>query len=37
MLALTAELPNGGDYKALEAIDVPVLIVRGEDGACALS
>jgi nitrite reductase/ring-hydroxylating ferredoxin subunit len=33
MLALTAELPGPGDYKALYALDVPVLIVRGDDGA----
>ena len=31
MLAMTAELPNVGDYKAMEATGVPVLIVRGED------
>ena len=31
MLALTAELPQAGDYKAIEAVGVPVLIVRGED------
>jgi nitrite reductase/ring-hydroxylating ferredoxin subunit len=31
MLAMTAELPNVGDYKAMEAIGMPVLIVRGED------
>jgi phenylpropionate dioxygenase-like ring-hydroxylating dioxygenase large terminal subunit len=31
MLALTAELPNVGDYKAMEAVGMPVLIVRGED------
>ncbi len=32
MLAVTAELPNPGDYKAMDALDVPVLISRGEDG-----
>jgi len=32
MLALTAELPNVGDYKAMEAVGMPVLIVRGDDG-----
>ena len=31
MLATTAELPNVGDYKAMEAVGVPVLIVRGAD------
>ena len=31
MLAMTAELPNVGDYKAMDAIDMPVLIVRGAD------
>src|SRR5262245_40651240 len=31
MLATTAELPNPGDYKATEAIGVPVLIVRADD------
>ena len=32
MLALTAELPKAGNYKAMEAVGMPVLIVRGEDG-----
>ncbi len=32
MLAMTAELPNPGDYKAMDAVDTPVLIARGEDG-----
>jgi nitrite reductase/ring-hydroxylating ferredoxin subunit len=32
MLATTAELPAPGDYKATEAVGVPVLIVRGQDG-----
>ena len=32
MLAPTAELPNPGDYKAMEAIGVPVLLTRGKDG-----
>ena len=32
LLAATAELPNPGDYKTLEAAGVPVLIVRGQDG-----
>jgi nitrite reductase/ring-hydroxylating ferredoxin subunit len=31
MLAMTAELANVGDYKALEVVGVPVLIVRGQD------
>ena len=32
MLAMTAELRNPGDYKAMEAVGVPVLITRGPDG-----
>ncbi|MEM6708243.1 MAG: aromatic ring-hydroxylating dioxygenase subunit alpha [Pseudomonadota bacterium] len=32
MLATTAELPSAGDYKALNAAGVPVLISRGDDG-----
>ena len=32
MLAMTAELPNNGDYKAMEVIGTPILIARGEDG-----
>jgi nitrite reductase/ring-hydroxylating ferredoxin subunit len=32
MLATTAEIPNPGDYKAMEVVGVPVLIVRGQDG-----
>lgn len=31
MLALSCEVRNPGDYKALQVLDVPVLIVRGED------
>ncbi|MEO8813326.1 MAG: aromatic ring-hydroxylating dioxygenase subunit alpha [Caulobacteraceae bacterium] len=31
LLAATAELPDPGDYKTLEAVGVPVLIVRGQD------
>lgn len=31
MLALSCELRNPGDYKALQVLDVPVLIVRGDD------
>jgi carnitine monooxygenase subunit len=32
MLALTAEMRNPGDYKAMEAAGVPVLLTRGADG-----
>ncbi|AZI35706.1 putative iron-sulfur protein [Caenibius tardaugens NBRC 16725] len=32
MLAFTSELPNPGDYKAMEAVGVPVLINRAKDG-----
>ena len=32
MLAMTCELPEAGDYKALDAAGVPVLISRGRDG-----
>jgi len=32
VLALSAELPGAGAYKALTAADVPVLLVRGGDG-----
>ncbi|MGI9323594.1 MAG: aromatic ring-hydroxylating oxygenase subunit alpha [Pseudomonadales bacterium] len=32
MLAMTAEIPNPGDYKALEAVGMPVLISRDEKG-----
>lgn len=32
MLATSAELPNPGDYKAIEAAGVPVLVVRDADG-----
>ena len=31
-LALSCEVPLPGDYRALTVIDVPVLIIRGEDG-----
>jgi nitrite reductase/ring-hydroxylating ferredoxin subunit len=31
MLAASAELPKPGDYKTIEAVGVPVLIVRGKD------
>ena len=32
MLALTAELPKPGDYKAMDALGLPVLITRDKDG-----
>ena len=32
MLAATAELPNPGDYKAMNAAGLPILLVRGKDG-----
>ena len=32
MLAASAELPNPGDFKTIEAVGVPVLITRGQDG-----
>ena len=32
MLALTIELPNANDYKAMEVIGQPLLITRGKDG-----
>ncbi|HZU64712.1 MAG TPA: SRPBCC family protein [Novosphingobium sp.] len=32
MLAFTSEMPNPGDYKAMEAIGLPILITRGKDG-----
>ena len=32
MLALTAELPNAGDYKAMTALGLPILITRSNDG-----
>jgi phenylpropionate dioxygenase-like ring-hydroxylating dioxygenase large terminal subunit len=32
MLAASCELPKPGDYKAMDAAGVPVLIVRGGDG-----
>ena len=31
-LALSIELPKPGDYRAMNVLDVPVLIVRGKDG-----
>jgi nitrite reductase/ring-hydroxylating ferredoxin subunit len=32
MLATTAEMPKPGDYKTIEAVGMPILIVRGKDG-----
>ena len=32
MLAFTAELPNAGDYKAMDAVGMPVLINRDKEG-----
>lgn len=32
MLAASAELPNPGDFKTMEAVGMPILIVRGQDG-----
>lgn len=32
LLALTCELREAGDYKSIEVVGVPVLIVRGQDG-----
>ncbi len=32
LLAMTDELRNPGDYKAMEAVGMPVLLSRGEDG-----
>ena len=31
-LALSIELPSPGDYRAMQVLDVPVLLVRGRDG-----
>lgn len=31
MLALSIELPDAGDYRAMKVLDTPVLIVRGKD------
>jgi phenylpropionate dioxygenase-like ring-hydroxylating dioxygenase large terminal subunit len=33
MLALTCEMPNPGDYKAMDAVGLPVLISRDKSGA----
>ena len=32
MLAMTCELREPGDYKSMEAVGVPVIITRGQDG-----
>ncbi|MDR7101902.1 SRPBCC family protein [Croceicoccus sp. BE223] len=32
LLAFTAEMPNPGDYKAMDAVGKPVLITRDKDG-----
>ena len=32
LLAVTAEMPNAGDFKTLEAAGVPVLLTRAKDG-----
>ncbi len=31
-LALSIELPAPGDYRAMQVLDVPVIVVRGKDG-----
>jgi phenylpropionate dioxygenase-like ring-hydroxylating dioxygenase large terminal subunit len=33
VLALSCELREPGDYRALEVVGVPVLVARGSDGA----
>jgi len=32
MVAMTCEVPNPGDYKAMEMVGVPLVIARGKDG-----
>jgi phenylpropionate dioxygenase-like ring-hydroxylating dioxygenase large terminal subunit len=32
MLAFTAEMPNPGDYKAMDAVGLPILISRNKSG-----
>ncbi len=32
LLAFTCEMPNPGDFKSVDVVGVPVLIVRGQDG-----
>ena len=31
-LALSIEIPKAGDYRAMQVLDVPVIVVRGKDG-----
>ena len=31
-LALSIEIPHAGDYRAMQVLDVPVLVIRGKDG-----
>lgn len=31
-LALSVEIPDGGDYKSMEVLGIPVLLIRGHDG-----
>ncbi|MBK8958317.1 MAG: aromatic ring-hydroxylating dioxygenase subunit alpha [Proteobacteria bacterium] len=31
-LALSIEIPQAGDYRAMQVLDVPVIVVRGKDG-----
>jgi len=33
LLAFTAEMPNPGDYKAMDVIGLPILISRSKDGS----
>lgn len=33
-LALSIELPQPGDYKAMTVMETPLLLVRGDDGVC---
>ena len=32
MLALSCEMPKSGDYKAMEAVSLPIQIARGKTG-----
>ena len=34
MLALTCEMPKPGDYKAMDAVGLPILITRDKEGRC---
>jgi phenylpropionate dioxygenase-like ring-hydroxylating dioxygenase large terminal subunit len=36
LVALSCELKNAADYKAVEIVGVPLLIIRGEDGSVAV-